>query len=238
MFNWKRIVAALVLAGLLVAIVTTASLYSAVTQVHPYYRAALERPPEELEEQSHQLESRFSALHSDVQDIGEWRTVISADELNGWLATKLPEAFPELLPESIKDPRVAITPEAVFLAAQSNIAGVDTVVSVEVEPFVTTEGDLALEVRHVLAGTLPLPKNDLFEQLSKATRGLKLPIRWTQNEGNPILLVERGTWDSADEQQRVLEALELAEGELFLSGRTKNVPDVREAALPRPPAPQ
>jgi hypothetical protein len=73
--------------------------------------------------------------------VGEWRTVISADELNGWLATKLPEAFPELLPKSIRDPRVAITPDAVFLAAQSTIAGVDTVVSVEVEPFVTTDGD-------------------------------------------------------------------------------------------------
>jgi hypothetical protein len=45
-------------------------------------------------------------------------------------------------------------------------------------------------------------------------------------------------WDSVDEQQRVLEALELADGELFLSGRTKRVPDVREAALPRQPAPQ
>lgn len=238
MFSWKKIITAVVLAGLLAAILTTASLYSAVTQVHPYYRAALERAPEELEEQSHQLESRFSALHSDLQDVGEWRTVISADELNGWLATKLPEAFPKLLPESIRDPRIAITPDAVFLAAQSKIAGVDTVVSVEVEPFVTTDGDLAIEVHQVLAGALPLPKNDLFDQLSKATQGLELPIRWTQNEGNPVLLVERSTWDSDDDQQRALEALELSEGELFLSGRTKKIPDVREAALPRPPAPQ
>ncbi len=238
MLNWKRIVIVVVLVGLLAAIVTTAGLYSAVTQVHPYYRAALERPPEELEQQSHQLESRFSALHSDLQDEGEWHTVISADELNGWLATKLPEAFPELLPKSIREPRVAITPDAVFLAAQSTFAGVDTVVSIEVEPFVTTDGDLAVEVRQVLAGTLPLPKNDLFDQLSKATQGLDLPIRWTQNEGNTILLVERGMWDSVDQQQRILEALELAEGELFLTGRTKTIPNVREAALPRPPAPQ
>ena len=238
MINWKQIVAALVLVGLLVAIVTTASLYSAVTQVQPYYRAALERPPEELQEQSHQLESRFSALHSDLQDEGQWRTVISADELNGWLATKLPEVFPDLLPESIRDPRVAITPSAIFLAAQSTVAGLDTVVSIEVEPFVTTEGDLAVELRQVLAGSLPLPKNDLFEQLSKASQGLNLPIRWTQNDGNTILLVERRMWDTEDNQQRVLEELELADGELFVSGRTSKIPQFREASLPRPPAPQ
>ena len=69
MFNWKRIVAAIVLLGLLAAIVTTASLYSAVTQVHPYYREALERPSEELEEQSRALELRRD-LADDVDRLG------------------------------------------------------------------------------------------------------------------------------------------------------------------------
>lgn len=233
MFSWKQIVVVIILAGLLVALATTASLYSAVTQVHPYYRAALERDPVVLEEQSHQLESRFSALHSDVQDEGLWQTVISADELNGWLATKLPESFPDLLPKTIRDPRIAITPTAVFLAAQSKVAGVDTVVSVEVEPFVTTEGDLAIELRQVLAGTLPLPKSEIFEQLSKATERLRLPLRWTQNEGNTILLVERRMWDG-EHQHRVLQALELAEGQLYVSGRTENVREARKASVIRP----
>jgi uncharacterized protein YpmS len=231
-FTWKQIVALVVLVGLLVALATTASLYSAVTQVQPYYRAALDRDPAELEKQSHQLESRFSALHSDVQDEGKWRTVISADELNGWLATKLPEAFPELLPKTIRDPRVAITPAAVFLAAQSTFAGVDTVVSVEVEPFVTSEGDLAIELRQVLAGALPLPKNEVFDQLAKATEPLKLPLRWTQNEGNMVLLVERRMWDSGADQHRVLQALELDDGQLYVSGRTENV-QIREARVIR-----
>lgn len=230
MFNWKQIVAFVILMGLLITLATTASLYSAVTQVQPYYRAALNRDPAELKKQSHQLESRFSALHSDLQDEGKWRTVISADELNGWLATKLPEAFPELLPRTIRDPRVAITPTAVFLAAQSRVAGVDTIVSVEVEPFVTTDGDLAIELRQVLAGTLPLPKNEIFDQLSKATELLSLPLRWTQIDGNMILLVERRMWDSGTDQHRVLQALELADGQLYVSGRTDKL-HLREARI-------
>ena len=120
------------------------------------------------------------------------------------LATKLPEAFPKLLPKNFRDPRIAIQPDAVYLAARSDMAGVDTVVTVVVEPFVTAEGDLAIELRQVMAGMLPLPSKEIVDKLIDATRSLELPIRWTQDNGNSVVVVERRLWDTDDQQHRRL----------------------------------
>ncbi|MGI9455407.1 MAG: hypothetical protein ACR2NU_02545 [Aeoliella sp.] len=196
-------------------------MYWAVTATQPYYLTALEQDPLALEEQSRQFESRFTALHSDLQNEGEWQTVISAAEINGWLALKLPESFPDSLPPRVRDPRIAITRDAVIMAARSELAGVDTVVSVAFSAFVTDEGNLAIEIKQVQAGALPLPHKEIVDKLSHATRRAGLPIKWTQNEGRKVMIIERELWDNGDEDLRVLEAIDLAEGEMFLSGRTE-----------------
>lgn len=211
-------------AVLVVAILFGAgSMYWAVTSAQPHYVAALEEPAESLQESSRQLESRFTTLTSDLQSEGEWQTVITASELNGWLAFKLPESFPDMLPEEINDPRIAITPDMLVAAARSDVAGVDAVISVMVEPYVTEDGDLAVELKQVLAGSLPVPTKELVDRLRRATRRARLPIRWTQSGGNTVMIVAREIWDTDETQHRVLEAIELADGEMFLSGRTERV---------------
>lgn len=219
----KRIVLLVALAALVIVVGVAGSMYWAVTSDQQYYVAALERTPATADESSQQLESRFSVLAGDVQSVGKWQTVLTDAEVNGWLAYKLPESFPDLLPEEIRDPRVAITPESVILAARSNVAGVETVVSVFVEPYVTEEGDLALELQQVLAGALPIPTKEILEKVRRATQRMELPIRWTRDGANAVMIVDRELWDSAVEQHRVLEAIELGEGELFLTGQTDEV---------------
>ncbi len=213
------------LAVVAVLLCAAGGMYWAVTSAQPYYEAELQKPREVLRESSRQLESRFTTLHSDLQSQGTWQTVISADELNGWLAYKLPESFPDLLPEEVRDPRVAITAQDVILAARSNLGGVNAVVSVFVEPFVTDEGDLAVQLNQVLAGSLPIPTTDVIHRLSRATRRAGLPIRWTQSDGKTVMIVANELWNSEENQNRTLDAVELADGEMFLSGRTEVVDD-------------
>lgn len=217
----KRVLLIGLLAVIAVVLCAASGMYWAVTSAQPYYEAELQKPREVLRESSRQLESRFTALHSDLQSQGIWQTVISADELNGWLAYKLPESFPDLLPEEVRDPRVAITEQEVIMAARSNLGGVDAVVSVFVEPFVTDGGDLAVQLNQVLAGSLPVPTTDLIQRLSRATRRAGLPIRWTQSDGKTVMIVAHKLWDSEENQHRTLDAIELADGEMFLSGRTE-----------------
>lgn len=214
----------LAFAVLILAIAAVAgSIYWAVTSAQPHYIAALEEPTESLEASSRQLESRFTTLTSDLQSRGKWQTVITASELNGWLAFKLPESFPDMLPEEIHDPRITILPDTLVAAARSEIAGVKAVVSVMVEPYVTEDGDLAVELKQVLAGSLPVPTKELVDRLTRATRRARLPILWTQSGGNTVMIIAREMWDTDNGQHRVLEAIELTDGKMFLSGRTEQV---------------
>lgn len=218
---WKR----LLVLGLLVVVAVVASglagVYWAVTTAQPFYQQALEQDPVEQQTKSQELESRFTTLHSDLQSQGEWRTAIAADEINAWLATKLPESFPNMLPEQVREPRIAISAEEVKLAALSDVSGVETVLSVAFEPFVTDDGDLAIELRQVLAGALPMPSQNIVQRLAIATKRMNLPIHWTQNQGNAVMVLERRLWDTESGENRVLNAIELAEGELFLTGYTE-----------------
>ncbi len=230
----------LLLLGLLIGVVVVgvglSGMYWAVTTTQPYYLEALQEDPVALEEKSRQLESRFTALQSDLQSEGEWQTVVAADEINGWLALKLPELFPKAIPADIRDPRIAITSEAVLLAAATDVSGVGTVVSVAFEPFVTEEGDLAIEIQAVFAGALPLPSKEIIDKLSQVTQNAGLPIRWTQNNGRKVMVIERQLWDTGEGERRVLEAIELSEGRLFLSGRTEKVdPELAKATSEKEP---
>lgn len=222
----KRIVLLVALGVTLVVALGAGSMYWAVTSEQQYYRAALERTPPAPDLSSQQLESRFTALAGDVQSVGKWQTVLTDAEVNGWLAYKLPQSFPDMLPKEIQDPRLAITPESVILAARSNVAGVETVVSVFVEPYVTEDGDLALELQQVLAGALPIPTKDIIDQVRRGTQRAGLPIRWTRNGPNTVMIVDRELWDTEVAQHRVLEAIELGEGQLFLTGKTDEVQKV------------
>lgn len=219
----KRVILLVLLSVVTVLLLGAGSMYWAVTSSQPHYMAALKEPAEVLEEGSRQLESRFTTLSSDLELEGDWRTVVSDHEVNGWLAYKLPESFPNLLPKEIRDPRVAITPNQLILAARSDVAGVDTVVSVLVEPYVTEDGDLAIELQQVLAGMLPVPTKDIVDRLQRGVRRAGLPIRWTRNGPNTVMIVDRELWDRDISQHRTLEAIELAEGEMFLTGRTEEV---------------
>ncbi len=215
----KRIVLLGVLGLLLVIGATLGSMYWAVTTAQPYYLQALEQPTDQLEEGSRQLENRLTTFTSDVQSRGEWQTVVTAQEMNGWLAVKLPESYPEVLPDHVRNPRVSITPDDFILAAQFEKSGLQVVISLYVEPFVTEEGDLAVEVKKVSAGSMPWPTKEVVDEIAKFTK--PLPIGWTQSNGNNVMIIDHSIWDTDLTQQRVLEAVELADGEMFLSGYTE-----------------
>ena len=78
------VVAALLLAGL-------GGAYYAARQVRPFYEQALKIEPAVLEQGSRELESRATALYSDVKQVGRWQALFTTEQINGWLATQLAE---------------------------------------------------------------------------------------------------------------------------------------------------
>jgi hypothetical protein len=197
------------------------SVYRAARQVRPFYQQALALQPEVLERGRRELESQATALYSDARNAGAWQALFTDEQINGWLATQLVEGRAGKLPEGVRDPRVAIGPDTLTLGFATSQGGVETVVSVEAAVFLTEEGTVAIHLKDVRAGALPLPILQVADELVTACHDLKLPVEWTQQDGQPIALVDVGNDISSGKRRLILDAIQLKQGELFVAGHTE-----------------
>src|SRR6187200_2332570 len=79
-----------------------------VQQVPDFYQQAIAAPPEIQHQAAEQFEHQAFELQNQIRREDTWRLEVSAEEVNGWLATVLPEKFPKTLPPEVTEPRVAI----------------------------------------------------------------------------------------------------------------------------------
>jgi hypothetical protein len=216
-------IGSVVVTTLVVAILGGA--YYAARQVRPFYEQALRIDPEVLERGSRELESRATALYSDAKQTGHWQALFTAEQINGWLATQLAENAGGDLPTNIRDPRVAIAPDVLTLGFRTSSGGVETVISVDAAVSLTEHGAVAIRLIAVRAGALPLPVLQLADELANACQKLKLPVRWTRQEGKPVALVEI----QASEPVYV-DDIQLDKDQLYVAGHTENDRDNSTAA--------
>ena len=172
--------------------------------------------PQVLERGSRELESRATALYSDAKQVGHWQALFTAEQINGWLATQLAENAAGELPTNIRDPRVAIAPDVLTLGFRTSSGGVETVISVDAAVSLTEQGAVAIRLIAVRAGALPLPVLQLADELADACQKLKLPVRWTQQDGKPVALVEIRASEPV-----YVDDIQLDEGQLYVAGHTE-----------------
>ncbi len=205
-------------AALLAAFVGSA--YYATRQVRPFYRQALQIQPEVLERGGRELESRASALYSDAQQEGYWEALFTAEQINGWLATQLDKHQTPELRDRFRDWRVAIANDTLTVGVRTTSGGVETVLSVIANVSLTDEGAIAVKFLSVRAGTLPLPAMSIADELADACQKSKLPVRWTQQDGKPVAVVEVDSHASKHEFH--IESIALGENEVYVAGRTES----------------
>jgi uncharacterized protein YpmS len=222
-------------AGLLTVAVLVVGLiggaYYASRQVRPFYRQALAIEPEVLKRGSRELESRATALYSDARQQGQWHALFTAEQINGWLATQLASKENDTLPKNIRDPRVAIADDVLTLGFTTINGSVETIISVDASVFLTAEGDVAIRLLSVKAGALPLPVMQIADQLATACNKLSLPVRWTQQQGEPVALVELHSADSSNKHEFHIDTIDLGDSELYVSGHTELSAD-NQTSLP------
>ena len=112
------------------------------------------------------------------------------------------------------------------LGFRTTSGGVETVISVDASVSLTEEGAVAIRLISVRAGALPLPVLQLADELADACQKLKLPVRWTQQDGKPVALVEIRTTEPV-----YVDAIQLDEGQLYVAGHTET--EERECNEPR-----
>ncbi len=205
---------------LLLAALGLLILWRASQVVPDFYAEVLTVDPADQRTASDTMIQKATVLVSDVQKTGEWEALFSEQEVNAWLAVDLEENHYKSLPSGIDDPRVAIEPGGLLMACRARRLGIETVLSVSLDVYLAEPGVLGIRIRRVRAGAVPLPLADVLQLIRDVGDKQGLNIRWQQAEGDPVAIVRINPVVKGDKSV-VIDKLELAEGEIYMSGSTE-----------------
>ena len=210
-----------VLTGLLVIVACLLlAAYQATQHVPTFYAEALALDATREADASHELGTRVTTLYNDARRSGDWQALFTSEQINGWLAVDLVQNHGQMIPDGVHEPRVKISPEMITLGLRYEEDNLSTVFSLGVEAYLHEPNLVALRIRKVRAGALPLPLTKVLDEISKAARQLEVPLRWSQVDGDPVALLSIEPGRDKDDNLLWLDRLELHEGEIYVAGRT------------------
>lgn len=185
-----------------------------------FYREALSADPAAQRRASDEMLRQATGLWSGVRNQDRWEVLFTAEQINGWLAVDLVENHPDVLPDTLRDPRVAIGPDRIEMACRYQQGDVATVLNLALEPYVPEPNVLGLRICQARAGLLPWPLTTITDRISEAAGGQDLRLRWLQANGDPVVLISIPPPRHEDGKLVQIETLRLGQGEIYLAGTT------------------
>ncbi len=212
--------------GLMVVVAVVWWVLRSIQSVPQEYQAALEMPVAEAAEKGDELERTVVQLHNAIDDTQSWKLTISADQINGWLATDLIEKFPDALPSGISQPRVVLKPRSARLLFKYQVPGDLTgVATAEVDIFVTDQhNQLALEVLEVRSGVVKLPIALWLDSICSTLSRQGISVEWHFRNSNPVVLIRVPDKidELSDRGRIVVESVEIVENGIVIAGTSNN----------------
>lgn len=220
---WWRWLAVIATLALLLFASTVAWLWWLSRQPPPFYARAIMADTNRPRAEGDEFERRVLATRNAARRPGGWRLELTEDQINSWLADRLPLSFPTALPSSFSNPRVALTEGRLELGGRYRASQIDSVVSLELEMTMGSEPNvLSARVIAMRLGQAPAPPSTLVEMASEAARRANVPLRWTQAGREPIALVTLPERSEALGNRRIRwQSVTLSPGLLVLEGRTE-----------------
>jgi hypothetical protein len=202
------------------------AIYRAAQHEPEFYRQALAADPAAQKRDSAKMLDNVRKLNNDLHHDQPWQAVFTADEVNAWLALDVPQNDPPLLPGEIRDPRVAIQPDGIMLAARLERGRLKSVVSLKVDVDLDPEKQsLALRIRRVRAGALPWSPSQVLEAITKLAERENLELRWAQADGDPVALLTIPPLKLERREILVrLDSVKLEPGQIVVTGTAKRKP--------------
>jgi hypothetical protein len=219
---------------LLVAGVAAIVAYRSVRQVPEFYLAAIEQDEAVQAEANDECLRQAAALASDVQRPGYWQADFSVEQINGWLAVDLEKNYPHALPEELENPRVDVHQRETTLAFGYRQGEATTIVSIKFDLYLNSPNVVAVRVRGVRAGLLPVPLSSVLEGISTAARNFDLELEWRQSHGDPVALIKLPPSFDEEENEMQLDSIEFGEGTVHVAGRTVPAGQQELARAPDP----
>ncbi|MFV2067816.1 MAG: hypothetical protein ACC645_12650 [Pirellulales bacterium] len=195
----------------------------AVQHEPEFYRRVLQVEPQRQVEAGDELEQTVLDLHNNTRLPGYWEACFTEEQINGWLASDLPDKFPNTLPAGVQDPRVVIEQGYARLACRYEHGSVLTVISLALEVHLTEEPNtLAFRVSRLRAGVVPVSFARFLDPIRDAARQGNLPVRWSETDGDPVALVTIPTEHEDYAHANIfLESVQLLDRAIHLAGRTE-----------------
>ncbi len=201
------------------ALLALLMLYIAVRHVPVFYREAMEIPRGKLEKGSDRMLRQAAALESAANKEEHWEVLVTAEEINGWLAVDLEKNHPNALPATIRDPRVAIDKNGITVACRFEQDGTRSILSLTIAPSVPEPNVVALRIVRARVGLLPVPLGKVLDRISKMARKMHLHLECRGGD-DPVALLSLPNSEDGGRIVRI-ETLRLGDGEIYIAGTTK-----------------
>jgi hypothetical protein len=199
--------------------------YRGTQHVPDFYRQILTSTasPAQQFQVADELERDVLELHNAATKPGRWDAEFTDEQINAWLAALLPRNHPQALPAEIRDPRVKIAAQSAQLAWRLESERFKTVISVQADVYLTDQpNQVAIRLHAVRAGWVPVPLTQILDRVSDAARRAGVDLSWSQREGDPVALLRvPSRHPQFEDRELYLDALELSDGKVSLSGHTE-----------------
>ena len=219
-----RRLALIVVGGLALLVLVTGgtmlTLYLSATAEVPEYEAIVEVDTAEAEAERREFESQLAALASDTQALSDWKTRVTARQINAWLALRLERDFPGFKKAGLLAPRVMLKEGQIVLAARSVLTRIHGVITLVLSPMVTEDDELALNIDAARIGNLPLPLDALMAQLKETPLVEIGPIRLAQVGDSAAVIVDLERIETRRTKSLRLTGVDVRPGEILLRGET------------------
>ena len=197
------------------------ALYLALRHEPAWYAQAVVAADRQAEEKaSDEMLQRAAELTSALETRGQWKIAFTAAQINGWMAVDMPKNHPDLLPDSLSEPRVSIEPDGVTLACRAAQSGLSTVVSLKVDVYLADDNKIAVRIRKARAGSLPWSLGKVVDGITNAARESDVNMTWRQVDGDPVALIKIPSKKGPGGREIRITTLQLEEGRIVVGGTT------------------
>jgi hypothetical protein len=195
-------------------------IYASAQKEPEFYQVALSLSEQAQAEQGDGFEKQLIELQNNARTQRQWQAVFTEVQINGWLASDFSEKFPNSLPRNVSDPRVGIEQDMLRIAFRFNSTRVKGIVQAEADAFCTEiPGQIAVRIRSVRSGLVPIPMNSIADRVSAALRRLGARVQWTEIDRDPVALIDLPPDKVKFGNKRItIEAIQLLEQQLVLTG--------------------
>ena len=198
-------------------------LWWAVRWIPPFYRQAMQQPhdPAAAALAREELSSRLLDIYNRRWDGEPFLACFRQEALNAALAGEVPDPLPTWWPHEVRQMRVAIAQDRIWVGMHYQLGPVASVLWAEGEMYLTPhDNELALRWHRLRLGAIPLPPSVILDKIAHSLQQAGLAVRWSEVAQNPVLLVRLDHSTHAEhEPHLVLEQLALKTGAVELTGR-------------------